>query len=265
MADAGEPLGHALDLALGPDRSAPPPAAPLPRAAIPDIVIRRLPIYVRTLRDLARQGVESVSSEDLAALIGVTAAQIRRDLSYFGRFGTQGKGYETGYLSDAIARILRLDRQWGVALAGLGNLGRAIVNYRGFGPSSFDVVALFDPNPEHVGREIAGMAVLGQDRITDVVRERAIRIGIVAVRAGAAQDVADRMVAGGVQAILNYAPTVLKVPPGVAVREIDPVSALQSMTYYIDADGDDDAPTGPTDAEAALAARDDRDAAGGDG
>lgn len=223
-----------LDHSLHPDRSPRLPAAPPSRSTIPDIVIRRLPIYVRTLRDLAREEVASVSSEDLAERIGVTAAQIRRDLSYFGRFGTQGKGYETGYLAEAIARILRLDRQWDVALAGLGNLGRAIVNYRGFGPSSFDVVALFDANAGHVGQEIAGLAVLGHDRITDEVRARGIRIGIVAVRASAAQDVTDRMVAGGIQAILNYAPVVLKVPPGVTVREIDPVSALQSMTYYVD-------------------------------
>ena len=206
------------------------------RSTIPDIVIRRLPIYVRTLRTLAREDVASVSSEDLADRIGVTAAQIRRDLSYFGRFGTQGKGYETGYLAEAIARILRLDRQWDVALAGLGNLGRAIVNYRGFGPSSFDVVALFDANPAHVGEEIAGLPVYDRDRITEEVRARGIKIGIVAVRAPAAQDITDRMVAGGIRAILNYAPVVLKVPPGVTVREIDPVSALQSMTYYIDRD-----------------------------
>ncbi|HEV2108515.1 MAG TPA: redox-sensing transcriptional repressor Rex [Thermomicrobiales bacterium] len=202
--------------------------------AIPDIVIRRLPIYVRTLRGLQEQGTASISSDELARHIGVTAAQIRRDLSYFGKFGKQGKGYDTGFLANAIAQILGLERQWDVALAGLGNLGRAIVNYRGFGSSSFDIVALFDQNPNHIGQEIAGMPVLSDKEIQTVVQERGIQVGIIAVRAAAAQRIADQMVSGGIRAILNYAPVVLKVPEGVTIREIDPVSALQSMTYYLD-------------------------------
>ena len=200
---------------------------------IPDIVIRRLPVYVRTLRDLHDRGVHSVSSDELAEHIGVTAAQIRRDLSYFGRFGKQGKGYDTGFLADAIAHILGLDREWDVALAGLGNLGRAIVRYRGFGASSFNIVAIFDSRAAGVGQEVGDLTVYSDDRITDVIREHGIRVGIVAVPAAEAQKVADQMVAGGIRAILNYAPVVLKAPPGVIVREIDPVSALQSMTYYL--------------------------------
>ncbi len=200
---------------------------------IPDIVIRRLPVYVRTLRALRDRGVHSVSSDELADHIGVTAAQIRRDLSYFGKFGKQGKGYDTEFLAGAIAGILGLDRQWDVALAGFGNLGRAIAQYRGFGSSSFNIAAVFDRNAEHVGQEISGLTVLPEEAITEVVREHGIRIGIVAVPAGLAQRVADQMVAGGVRALLNYAPVVLKVPPGVTTREIDPVSALQSMTYYL--------------------------------
>ena len=201
---------------------------------IPDIVIRRLPIYVRTLRGLRERGIFSVSSDELADHIGVTAAQIRRDLSYFGKFGKQGKGYDTDFLAEEIAKILRLDRQWDVALAGYGNLGRAIAHYRGFVPSSFTIAAVFDHNEEHIGQPVDGLTVLRDDRITEVVRQAGIRIGIVAVPAAAAQDVADRMIAGGVRALLNYAPVVLKVPPGVTVREIDPVSAMQSMTYYLD-------------------------------
>lgn len=205
-------------------------------AAIPDIVIRRLPVYVRTLRSLRDRGVHSVSSDELAGHIGVTAAQIRRDLSYFGKFGKQGKGYDTDFLAGVITRILGLDRQWDVALAGFGNLGRAIAQYRGFGPSSFNIAAVFDRNAEHVGQEINGLTVLPDETITDVVRAQGIKIGIVAVPAGLAQPVADQMMAGGVRALLNYAPVVLKVPPGVTTREIDPVSALQSMTYYLTED-----------------------------
>ncbi len=200
---------------------------------IPDIVIRRLPIYVRTLRALTDADVRSVSSEELADLIGVTAAQIRRDLSYFGKFGKQGKGYDTHFLAQTIAHILRLDRQWPVALVGLGNLGRAIANYRGFTPSSFSIVAVFDRSPRNVGNVVNDMEILHDNHLTDtIVRER-IKIGIIATPKSYAQDIADRMVAGGVEAILNYAPMILKVPETVTVREIDPVSALQSMTYYI--------------------------------
>ncbi len=200
---------------------------------IPDIVIRRLPIYVRTLRALTDADVRSVSSEELAELIGVTAAQIRRDLSYFGKFGKQGKGYDTQFLAQTISRILRLDRQWPVALVGLGNLGRAIANYRGFTPSSFSIVAVFDRSARNVGNVVNGMEILHDDHLTDtIVRER-IRIGIISTPKSYAQEIADRMVAGGVEAILNYAPVILKVPESVTVREIDPVSALQSMTYYI--------------------------------
>ena len=200
---------------------------------IPDIVIRRLPIYVRTLRALTDADVTSVSSEELADLIGVTAAQIRRDLSYFGKFGKQGKGYDTQFLAQTISRILRLDRQWPVALVGLGNLGRAIANYRGFTPSSFSIVAVFDRSPRNVGNVVNGMEILHDNNLTDTIIRERIKIGIIATPKTYAQDVADRMVAGGVEAILNYAPVILKVPESVTVREIDPVSALQSMTYYV--------------------------------
>jgi redox-sensing transcriptional repressor len=202
--------------------------------AIPDIVIRRLPIYVRTLRDLRDREIASISSDELADHIGVTAAQIRRDLSYFGRFGKQGKGYDIGFLADTIGKILQLDRQWDVALAGFGNLGRAIAQYRGFIPSSFKVVAIFDRNEDHVGQQIDGLTIQRPDRITDEIARLGIKLGIIAVPAAAAQFVADQMVAGGVQALLNYAPVVLKVPTNVTIREIDPVSAMQSMTYYLE-------------------------------
>lgn len=202
---------------------------------IPDIVIRRLPVYVRTLQALADSGIVSVSSDELAASIGVTAAQIRRDLSYFGRFGKQGKGYDTDFLAGAIARILRLDRSWDVALVGYGNLGRAIAHYRGFVPSLFRIAAIFDRG-EHVGERIDGIDILRSDRIVEEVRRQGIRIGIVAVPAAAAQEMTNRLVDGGVRALLNYAPAVLKVPASVTVREIDPVGAMQSMTYYLNDD-----------------------------
>lgn len=203
---------------------------------IPDIVIRRLPIYVRTLKALCDRQVGSASSEQLAEMIGVTAAQIRRDLSYFGKFGKQGKGYDTHMLVEAISGILKLDRQWPVALAGLGNLGRAIANYRGFTPSSFRIAALFDRNPAHIGQHVGDLEILPMRDLPAYMLDEGIQIGIIATPKVHAQETADLMVAGGVQAILNYAPVILKVPDTVTVREIDPVSALQSMTYYIHED-----------------------------
>ena len=201
---------------------------------IPDIVIRRLPIYVRTLKALSDRDVASVSSDELAELIGVTAAQIRRDLSYFGKFGKQGKGYDTAFLGKAIGKILKLDRQWPVALAGMGKLGHAIANYRGFSPSSFSIVALFDRNPENAGVMLNDMPIRPVTELAETMRREEIKIGIIATPKVHAQETAELMVQGGVEAILNYAPVILKVPEHVTVREIDPVSALQSMTYYID-------------------------------
>lgn len=203
--------------------------------AIPDIVIRRLPIYRRGLRYLLRQGHATISSNDLAREIGVSAAQIRRDLSYFGRFGKQGKGYDVPTLIEAIQQILNIDRRWDVALAGFGHLGQAIADYRGFEPSSFRIAAIFDRSPELIGKRSAhGVKVHPEAEIARAVNDLGIRMGIVAVPADQAQPVTDELLAGGVQAILNYAPVTLRVPDGVWVREIDPISLMQSMTYYLD-------------------------------
>jgi redox-sensing transcriptional repressor len=204
---------------------------------IPDIVIRRLPIYVRTLRHIQTAGTQTVSSDELAERIGVTAAQIRRDLSYFGRFGKQGKGYEVSTLLQQIQHILNLDDHWDVALVGFGHLGQAIASYRGFEPSSFRISAIFDRAPERAqDPESGGIEVRPSEDIPRIVGDQGIQIGIVAVPANDAQEVTDLLVQGGVRAILNYAPVTLKVPEGVWVREIDPISAMQSMTYYLDQD-----------------------------
>lgn len=205
--------------------------------AVPDIVIRRLPLYLRTLRQLHREGWRTISSEELAQQLGSTAAQIRRDLSYFGRFGKQGYGYSVEALIRELEGVLQLDRLWDVALVGYGNLGQAIAHYRGFEPNGFRIAAIFAKNPEHVGQVVNGIVVLPETEIERVIRELGIRIGIIAVPAEAAQEVANRLVAGGVRAILNYAPVVLHVPPDVTVREIDPISMLQSMTYYVRENG----------------------------
>lgn len=208
-------------------------AEELNQFSIPDVVIRRLPIYVRTLKGLLEQGQHSVSSEELAGLIGVTAAQIRRDLSYFGKFGKQGKGYDAAYLCDTIEEILKLDRTWDMVLCGMGKLGHAIANYRGFNRSSFAITGLFDTDAHIYGEKVNGLPIRPMSELVDMMRENDIKVGIISTPRVSAQETADLMVEGGVQAILNYAPVILRVPEHVTVREIDPVSALQSMTYYV--------------------------------
>lgn len=226
---------------------------------IPDIVIRRLPIYVRTLLRMRLAGVATVSSDDLAEEIGVTAAQIRRDLSYFGKFGKQGKGYEVPNLVDEIQSILNLDRQWDVALVGFGHLGQAVAAYRGFEQSAFHISAIFDRDPANIGDVTAsGVRIMSDSDIVRVVRAMGIRMGIVAVPAASAQEVTSKLIEGGVTAILNYAPVVLRVPEGVWVREIDPTGAMQSMTYYLARHdgGLDPLPTGGEEHDRVCAAAD---------
>lgn len=219
--------GYHVDMELDDEAEA------LAQLNIPDVVIRRLPIYVRTLLTLQERDQTSVSSEELARMIGVTAAQIRRDLSYFGKFGKQGKGYDIAYLRDTIEEILKLDRTWSMVLCGMGKLGHAIANYRGFRRSSFAIVGLFDADDAASGDEVNGIPIRPMRDLADTVREEGIRVGIIATPRKSAQETADLLVEGGVEAILNYAPVILRVPDHVTVREIDPVSALQSMTYYI--------------------------------
>ncbi len=203
----------------------------------PDVVVRRLPLYARSLRYLLQDGVLSVSSQELGLRINVTAAQIRKDLSYFGEFGKQGIGYDVEKLLEQIERILGLTEDWAVALVGVGHLGQAIVRYDGFRSKGIHIVALFDNDPAKLGQEIAGLPIQSIDRMADVVRQRCIKMGIVAVPAVQAQEVTDILIEAGVRAILSYAPIVVQVPDGVWVRYIDPVAVLHSMTYYLARDG----------------------------
>lgn len=203
---------------------------------IPPVVIDRLPLYARALANLEAQGREVVSSQELGHQLNVTPAQIRKDLSYFGRFGKQGRGYNVRKLLDELRSILGLNRQWKMALIGTGRLGRAIIGYEGFTPQGFRIVETFDSDPGWVGKQINGLTVRSTDDLERVLAENPVDIGIVAVPAETAQDVIDRLVNCGVTAILNYAPVAAHVPPSVNIKRIDPVLALQGMTYYLKAD-----------------------------
>lgn len=199
----------------------------------PDVVVRRLPLYARSLRYLLEEGIHSVSSQELGERINVTAAQIRKDLSYFGEFGKQGIGYDVERLLEQIEAILGLKHVWPVALVGIGHLGEAIARYEGFRTQGISIAALFDSDPTRVGREINGVPIHHFSQLDEVLRERDIRIGVIAVPASNAQEVTDALVAAGVRAILSYAPTIVQVPNGVWVRYIDPVAVLHSLTYYL--------------------------------
>jgi redox-sensing transcriptional repressor len=200
---------------------------------IPEVVVERLPVYARALHQLLNEGREVVSSQELGEQLGVTPAQIRKDLSYFGRFGKQGRGYNIRRLVEELRQILGLDRRWRVALVGVGHLGKAILHYGGFGPQGFHVVAAFDNDAETIGEEISGLRIQDVDSLPKALQKLQVEIGIVAVPATEAQGIIDLLVSSGVQAILNYAPIAAHVPAGVHVRHIDPVLALQSMTFYV--------------------------------
>ena len=200
---------------------------------VPVVVIERLPQYLRALTQLQDSGIDVISSQQLGERLQVTPAQIRKDLSYFGRFGKQGRGYSIPHLLERLRNILGLERTWNVAVVGVGRLGRAIISYPGFQPEGFRVVCVFDSDPGVVGQLAGGRTIHHIDQVQELVESERVQIAIVAVPADEAQAVIDKLVACGIKSILNYAPMAPQVPPDVHVRGVDPIVALQSMTYYL--------------------------------
>jgi redox-sensing transcriptional repressor len=200
---------------------------------IPEVVVQRLPHYLRALRVLRDEGTEVVSSQELGQALGVTPAQIRKDLSYFGRFGKQGRGYNVQHLLQDLTKILGLERSWPVILVGVGRLGRAIVTYPGFTPEGFHIQAAFDTDPAIIGKRVATVEVRPLEEMPDYVLQEEIEIAIVAVPGDYAPKVINELVGAGVRAILNYAPITPRVPAGVRIQTIDPVQALQTMTFHL--------------------------------
>ncbi|MCH8025366.1 MAG: redox-sensing transcriptional repressor Rex [Chloroflexi bacterium] len=200
---------------------------------IPEVVIDRLPVYGRALALLQRQGREVVNSQELGERLGVTPAQIRKDLSYFGRFGKQGRGYNVARLLEELNQILGLTHEWAMVLVGVGQLGRAILGYDGFAPQGFRIIAAFDDDPKIVGASVNGQTIRSVSTLRESLQQNKADIGIVAVPGASAQRVIDSLVDCGVKAILNYAPIAAQAPSHVRIKDIDPVLALQSMTFYI--------------------------------
>jgi redox-sensing transcriptional repressor len=218
------------------------------RRAIPEATVARLPVYLRCLVDLAESRTATVSSERLADLAGVNAAKLRKDLSYLGSYGTRGVGYDVEFLLFQISRELGLTQDWPVVIVGIGNLGHALANYRGFTARGFRVVALVDADPGKVGEHVAGLHVRSLDELPAIVDDEGAAIGIIATPASAAQEVADRLVDAGVASILNFAPSLISVPDGVSLRKVDLSIELQILSFYeqraagyVDADADADA------------------------
>ncbi|GAB1643259.1 redox-sensing transcriptional repressor Rex [Krasilnikovia sp. MM14-A1259] len=199
---------------------------------LPEATIARLPEYLRALHHLAESGADTISSEGLAAAAGVNSAKLRKDLSHLGSYGTRGVGYDIALLVDQIEYILGLDQRRAVCLVGVGNLGHALAGYAGFASRGFRIVALFDADPARVGEQINGLTVRHFDDLPRVAAAEALAIGVIATPAGSAQAVADGLVAAGVTSILNFAPCVLSVPPGVDVRKVDLAIELQILSFH---------------------------------
>jgi redox-sensing transcriptional repressor len=201
---------------------------------IPDIIVGRLPLYLRALQRMAAEGRQVTSSQELGERLGISAAQIRKDLSQFGEFGKQGTGYLIQYLADQIRHILKVDRVWEIIVVGAGDIGSAVARYQGFMDRGFRVAAIVDSAPAKVGLQVGQFKVQHSSELAKIIRETGIQIAMIAVPGSAAQAVADQLVEAGIKAILNYAPISINVPPEIQLQYIDPVIHLQKMTYYLD-------------------------------
>ncbi|MGN7357327.1 redox-sensing transcriptional repressor Rex [Paenibacillus sp. SAF-054] len=211
---------------------------------ISEAVVRRLPVYLRYLNDLNKREVATVSSQELGQKLDLNPAQIRKDLAYFGDFGRKGIGYDVSYLIEKIRHILNLDQQINAVLVGAGNLGHALSNYNLYLRENIKIVAVFDENSKKIGTRISSLTVQPMSEISETIKGKNIRIGIITVPDVEAQNVADRLIAAGIEAILNFAPTILKAPASIRIHAADFTTDLLSLAYYLDNGKDDSADDG---------------------
>ena len=208
-------------------------AEPNSETSVPKAVVSRLSLYLRELQHLVRDGHETTSSTQLGKLLGFTDAQVRKDLAYFGQFGYPGIGYRCSELIDAIRRILGTNQPWALAIVGLGNLGRALMGYRGFQHQGFQIAAAFDIDPAKVGQSVEGIPIFHLDDVARIASERSIRLAIIAVPGPAAQRVADALVAAGIEGILNFAPVTLALPKHVRTIGVDLAIELEQLSFAV--------------------------------
>ncbi len=211
----------------------PPDEAAAKDEAVPKAVVSRLSLYLRELQRLVRDGHQTISSNQLGNLLGFTDAQVRKDLAFFGHFGNPGIGYRCEQLISEIRRILGTDRSWTVAMVGVGNLGRALLGYKGFGQQNFRIVAAFDVDASKTGATIEGVPIHPLDKLTEVVCGQRIKLGMIVVPAAAAQPVADKLVASGVEGIVNFAPVTLLLPPTVSLVGVDLAMELEQLSFAV--------------------------------
>jgi redox-sensing transcriptional repressor len=214
-----------------------PPPARVPtngrgQRRIPEATVARLPVYLRSLLEVADAHIVTVSSERLAEMAGVNAAKVRKDLSYLGSYGTRGVGYDVEFLLVQINRVLGLTQDWPVVIVGIGNLGHALANYRGFSERGFRIAALVDADRSKIGEVAGGLPIRHLDDLPAIAAAQHIAIGIIATPATAAQEVADLLVGAGVTSVLNFAPAVISVPRGVSLRKVDLSIELQILSFY---------------------------------
>lgn len=200
---------------------------------VPEATINRLSVYSRFLEQLDRKGVVTVSSVEIAKGVGVGPAQVRKDLAYFGEFGTRGVGYNVKDLMRYTIKILGIDEPWPLILAGAGNLGYALNTYKGFNERGFSIVGVIDNDQDKIGKKIGNLVVSPLEKMAEIIRKHNVKIGIIAVPQHAAQEVADLMVKNGLQAILNYAPVALNIPDNIELRNVDMSVKLETLTFNL--------------------------------
>lgn len=207
------------------------------KESVPEPAVRRLSVYLRELEALEERGLRTVSSRQLGQAVGVSDAQVRKDLACFGQFGQSGVGYRVAELIHQLRRIFGTDRTWNVVLVGAGRLGMALAEYRGFAKKGFRLVAVFDNDPAKIGRPVPGLedaaGIRPMDDLPAIVAQQDVRLGVVCVPAPAAQPVADALIAAGLRGLLNFAPVALSVPPGVAVVSVDLATQLEQLCFYV--------------------------------
>ncbi len=200
---------------------------------VPQVTVKRLSRYLRVLEHFSEQGYETISSEELANELHVKPSQLRKDLAYFGEFGTRGMGYSVSKLAEVLRKILGLHRQWAIAIIGVGNLGTALLRYKGLNEKGFRVAALFDDDPEKVGSARSGIHIYHVDNLANVVKEKNIQIVILTVPAPAARAAAEAVIKAGIKSILNFAPVSIKTGPEITCLQVDIASELKILSHYL--------------------------------
>lgn len=202
-------------------------------ASVPKVVVSRISLYLRELQRLEAAGQKTISSGQLGTLLGFSDAQVRKDLGFFGQFGYPGVGYRCEELIHAMRDILGTNQPWPVVMIGVGNLGQALLGYRGFGQQNFSIAAAFDADPQKIGKQIQGLRVQPLTELAATIRDKNIRLGMIVVPAGRAQEAANALVAAGIEGVVNFAPVTISLPPGIEQVSVDLAIELEQLSFAV--------------------------------